>query len=572
MHIELSSKVVARLIDHGCKTKALLREDPWRGLTIDTGDILPTDIPLLMKALDVPEGTIGVKSTERREFRRIIRLVKAAEKAATAIPDKTIVKKLEEMPGLIQKALIGTPNKWVFKVHARLGILVPYFVRGAYYHPPERVRDNYTPASVSMKMRAVCRGSYADEYLTFGREDLGKTILDVLRAGDLMIETPQLMADYDASMKKYHDHAPLLGEQYLGNGKAYGGSSLWSRADIALVRDGVQARLVMDESEADGGGDEEKAKSPIDNTTFWTQRRVGDEGDEDDGGEKTYRLPTHPIVRAFNLGTHEFCQTHIDNLEPYPYSATVGQKLILPDDHRLLIDTLTMGAVERMDDIVKGKATGIIALCSGKPGTGKTLTAEVYAEVAKRPLYTVQCSQLGTDAEKLEELLAVVLTRATRWRAILLIDEADVYIHERGDDLDQNAIVGVFLRLLEYYSGILFLTTNRDTIIDDAILSRCTAHVRYDVTKTTQESAKVWKVLLEQYGVKSVDPVAAAEAFPGISGRSIRALVRLSKMMADHKKAKVDIALLRWAGKFQDFTEKGEWHPDIPPTTPGRVR
>ena len=73
-----------------------------------------------------------------------------------------------------------------------------------------------------------------------------------------------------------------------------------------------------------------------------------------------------------------------------------------------------------------------------------------FREASKKALYVVQCSQLGISAEQLEEKLSGVLERASRWGIILLIDEADVYIHERGNDLEQNAIVGVFLRLLEY--------------------------------------------------------------------------------------------------------------------------
>src|SRR6185295_19284784 len=104
--------------------------------------------------------------------------------------------------------------------------------------------------------------------------------------------------------------------------------------------------------------------------------------------------------------------------------------------------------------IVAGKTGGTIVFCTGEPGTGKTLTGEVFSEVIKRPLYVVQCSQLGTDEEELEKQLKKVLRRAQRWGAILLIDEADVYVRERGDDIQQNAIVGVFLRVLEYYRGI----------------------------------------------------------------------------------------------------------------------
>lgn len=46
--------------------------------------------------------------------------------------------------------------------------------------------------------------------------------------------------------------------------------------------------------------------------------------------------------------------------------------------------------------------------------------------------------------------------------AVVLLDEADVFLEERDvRDLNRNALVSVFLRALEYYEGILILTSNR---------------------------------------------------------------------------------------------------------------
>jgi SpoVK/Ycf46/Vps4 family AAA+-type ATPase len=217
-----------------------------------------------------------------------------------------------------------------------------------------------------------------------------------------------------------------------------------------------------------------------------------------------------------------------------------------------LINILIEGSKLVLDDIVKGKTGGIIVLATGEPGTGKTLTAEVYSESVCRPLYTVQCSQLGTGAVELEEKLTKTLARAVRWNAILLIDEADVYIHERGNDINQNAIVGVFLRVLEYYRGILFLTSNRATIIDDAVLSRLTAHVRYEVP-TAADAIEIWRVLSEQYKIKTKDSLAEiSKAFLGVSGRTIKNLLKLSKLLADREKKQVSLGLVKYAAQFLD--------------------
>lgn len=74
---------------------------------------------------------------------------------------------------------------------------------------------------------------------------------------------------------------------------------------------------------------------------------------------------------------------------------------------------------------------------------------------------------LGTKASELDQELQRVFELATSWKAIVLIDEADVFLEQRSlHDLERNAMVAVFLRHLEYYPAILFLTTNRVKTFD----------------------------------------------------------------------------------------------------------
>jgi hypothetical protein len=62
---------------------------------------------------------------------------------------------------------------------------------------------------------------------------------------------------------------------------------------------------------------------------------------------------------------------------------------------------------------------------------------------------------------------------ASRWGCILLLDEADVFLAARErKDFIRNGLVSVFLRVLEYYTGVLFLTTNRIGDFDEAFASR----------------------------------------------------------------------------------------------------
>lgn len=122
-----------------------------------------------------------------------------------------------------------------------------------------------------------------------------------------------------------------------------------------------------------------------------------------------------------------------------------------------------------------------IAVLHGPPGTGKTLTAEGISELLKCPLYMVSAGELGTDSRVLEGELQRILDICHAWGAILLLDEADVFLEKRNmHDIHRNALVSIFLRQLEYFQGILFLTTNRVETFDDAFQSRIHIALRYD--------------------------------------------------------------------------------------------
>jgi len=130
----------------------------------------------------------------------------------------------------------------------------------------------------------------------------------------------------------------------------------------------------------------------------------------------------------------------------------------------------------------------------GPPGVGKTSTAETIAIATRKPLFSVSVADVGTKAKHVESNLSRIFSLATKWQAILLIDEADVFLESRGRgnairSTDKNALVSVFLRVLEYYQGIMFLTTNQIAEFDVAIPSRIHVAIRYESLKTDQMEA-----------------------------------------------------------------------------------
>ena len=91
----------------------------------------------------------------------------------------------------------------------------------------------------------------------------------------------------------------------------------------------------------------------------------------------------------------------------------------------------------------------------GPPGVGKTLTAECIADLYERPLYSVTSGDIGTDPYSIEGKLHQIFDYAVKWNAVLLLDEADVFLAERNlEDLSRNALVsGEFLRVFQSYSS-----------------------------------------------------------------------------------------------------------------------
>ncbi|KAI0905898.1 hypothetical protein F4823DRAFT_609280 [Ustulina deusta] len=155
--------------------------------------------------------------------------------------------------------------------------------------------------------------------------------------------------------------------------------------------------------------------------------------------------------------------------------------LVLPEGHKPMVYSLVQahfrsrgqgGPEEAQQDLIRRKGKGLIILLHGAPGVGKTSTAECVAELCDRPLYPITCGDLGITAVQVESQLKRIFVQAQKWKCVLLLDEADVFLSQRENNVKHNSLVSVFLRVLEYYQGILFLTTNRVGKMDEAFRSR----------------------------------------------------------------------------------------------------
>ncbi|KAI0401474.1 hypothetical protein F4802DRAFT_580379 [Xylaria palmicola] len=184
-------------------------------------------------------------------------------------------------------------------------------------------------------------------------------------------------------------------------------------------------------------------------------------------------------------------------------AVTAFDQLVLPPGHKNMIMSLITqhfrekeALYDERTDIIRGKGKGLIILLHGAPGVGKTTTAEGVAERFKKPLFQLTCGDLGTTAKEVESTLETNFALASRWGCILLLDEADVFLAQRTkEDFKRNGLVAVFLRVLEYYAGILFLTTNRVGDFDEAFASRIHISLYYPELGS-KETLEVFKLNL----------------------------------------------------------------------------
>jgi AAA+ superfamily predicted ATPase len=177
------------------------------------------------------------------------------------------------------------------------------------------------------------------------------------------------------------------------------------------------------------------------------------------------------------------------------------------------------------------RGTGVAALFSGAPGTGKTMVAGLIARELDLELYQVDLSQIMSKwIGETEKQLSRVFDAAEQGHALLLFDEADSLFGQRTTDVKgatdryANLEVNYLLQRVEAFGGITVLTTNLDTAIDRALKRRLAAHIVFDAPDE-EARTQLWKRLATTGAAPlddDVDYVALSQTFPKMSGANIR--------------------------------------------------
>ncbi|RYP12295.1 hypothetical protein DL765_007406 [Monosporascus sp. GIB2] len=335
----------------------------------------------------------------------------------------------------------------------------------------------------------------------------------------------------------------LAGHHY----KAYEGTAItWDR-DGNEVPIQVSGRIVIDIDSFNRFSPYRKRYlsewKPKDLELLAAQRELN--GASEDGNFKL--TPYHHMLarsrtRGYSLKLKQWLDFFVEHAQEIEFNTDAFDKLVLPEDQKELILAFSesqLGGASSFDDLITGKGKGIICLLSGRPGVGKTLTAEAVAENLRVPLHSLTSGDLGSSPWEVETGLSQILDLVARWNAILLLDECDVFLEARSThDLERNKVVSIFLRTLERYEGILFMTTNRVDNMDAAFQSRIHVSLEYP-DLTSHGRRQIWRNFLD--GASSLRSEVTAEDVDQLSeldlnGRQIKNVLKTAQLLASRKK------------------------------------
>ncbi len=180
--------------------------------------------------------------------------------------------------------------------------------------------------------------------------------------------------------------------------------------------------------------------------------------------------------------------------------------LVLPEDRLELLRHLC-GRVRHRTlvhtdwELGRGRAPGVIALFTGEPGTGKSMSAEVVANDLGLDLSRIDLSQtVSKYIGETEKNLARLFDAAEAGGVVLVFDEADALFGKRSavqDSHDRyaNLETSYLLERLERFRGLAILTSNLGANLDAAFTRRISVQMDFP-RPGPAERARLWERML----------------------------------------------------------------------------
>ncbi len=247
------------------------------------------------------------------------------------------------------------------------------------------------------------------------------------------------------------------------------------------------------------------------------------------------------LIAAAERAARAFTSERLSHIADRLSTTLSWDDLILPGEVREAVDEVWRAAAVRRtvyeewgfaERTPYGRA--ISAVFTGPPGTGKTMVATLIARELGVELYRVDLSRLVNKyIGETEKHLATLFAEAERGRCVLLFDEADAIFGKRtksGESATEryaNLEVNYLLQRIETFSGIVILTTNQESMMDDAFKRRLRYRVEFPFPEE-EERAALWRRLIAPDApvAADVDPDALALRFELSGGHIKNAVLR----------------------------------------------
>ena len=297
----------------------------------------------------------------------------------------------------------------------------------------------------------------------------------------------------------------------------------------------------------------------VDSAAFWKpgqglnfqlEKYMGTDVPDDE-----FLLLLPPTLPGYNFQIGEWVELSVTSIGPIDWRKGALECLAVDPAMQALLSAFV---ANNFNSSANRNANGIgstnfrpIILFHGDPGTGKTLAAECVAETAQKPLLRINIAGIGSSPLEMEKLLREKLEMGNRWDCILLIDEADNLLQKRSlDDMDRNALVTSFLRLIDSYPPCtLILTSSRVSTLDATFRSRIHLAVHFKPFNKEQRES-IWRMTVlraklmkaeEDDLLEHIDELAKSDA----NGRVISNSILGAQQLAKYKKTPLDYSILK---------------------------
>jgi len=201
---------------------------------------------------------------------------------------------------------------------------------------------------------------------------------------------------------------------------------------------------------------------------------------------------------------------------------TLDDVIIPASEKQLIVQMISRCKLNRHRDLqkwgfrIENSKQGVVMLLYGASGTGKTYTAGAIAKELHKELITLNVPELrnmyyGETEKLIQKAFTEMREMATKKEdaPVFLLNEADQLIHERIANTStcssiENSIQSIILEELETFPGILILTTNLESNMDEAFFRRFDLKFRFKLPELDSRR-KLWNVHLRMEIPRSID-------------------------------------------------------------------